>query len=624
MRISWMSGGPQGSGIDTSANIFSKAVAKAGYSIYGNREYYSNIKGRHSYFNLTISDSPARSIDGRIDILATFDAETAFQHFHEVRSIFLYDIKQESISVESIRSIEPDITNEVLETLKEEGGSTIKEVISYLKKRGVNTIGIDYESIIMKVINETGASPVIADRARNVVCIAASFALLGLDKNFLASAIRDVFKSEQYLKINTLAAELGIASAQSSYSLKPISRQEKTAILDGNTISALGKLAGGLRFQSYYPITPAADESTYIEANQVIGLSGNRGRGGVVVLQTEDELAAINSAVGAALTGARAATATSGPGFSLMAEGISWAGMNEVPVTITYYMRGAPATGLPTRSGQADLKFALNVGHGEFPRLVIASGSGREVFYDAIYALNLAERYQTPVIHIIEKTLANSYISIPLSELNGKAGIDRGRLAPDAGEQYKRFEFSNDGISPRAFLGKARMFYTGDEHNEFGHITENSANRTNMYSKRMKKLETADAEIPQEVRANFFGEKDADTILLTWGATTGAALDALEELEGKGIRAGILQVRMFNPYPAKLVESLLKGKRMIIDVESNYGAQAATVLTEKTGIKPTGYILKWNGRAIARDELYEAVVQIHEGKVNKVVLNGGR
>lgn len=623
LKISWMSGGAQGSGIDTSANIFSSAIAKAGYEIYGTREYYSNIKGRHSYFSMTISDSPVHSIGSSVDILTTFDAETVFQHFHEAVKYMIYDKKQENTPVETIRSIEPEIVDEVLKTLESEGGSTIKEVVSYLSKKGVATIGLDYDGMIMQVIKATGASPVIADRARNVICIAASFALLGLDKNYLLSAINSVFKSEQYSKINTLAAELGMDAVKSAYNLKGIAADLKRMILDGNTLSAIGKIAGGLRFQSYYPITPAADESTYIEAHQIIKSSKSGKGGGVVVLQTEDELAAINAAVGAALTGSRSATATSGPGFSLMSEGISWAGMNEVPVVITYYMRGAPATGLPTRSGQSDLKFAVNAGHGEFPHIVIASGSGSEIYGDAIEALNFAERYQTPTIHIIEKILANSYYTANLSEFSAEAKIDRGKLAEAAGEAYKRFEFSADGISPRAFLGKARMFYTGDEHNEYGHITENSANRKAMYEKRLKKLDTADSEIPQEARVRVFGKDDAKITLLVWGATTGAAIDALEYLEKEGISAKIVQVKIFSPYPSKMMNTLLEGTK-IIDIESNYNAQAGSILTENTDIMPEHYVLKWTGRAITRDEIANAVIEIISKGTKKVVLDGGR
>jgi len=401
-----------------------------------------------------------------------------------------------------------------------------------------------------------------------------------------------------------MAAELGYNSVPNVYKLQEYKIEKQRIQVDGNTISAMGKLAGGLRFQSYYPITPASDESVYIEANQNLDMivEGNELRkGGVVVVQAEDELAAINMAVGAALTGVRSATATSGPGFSLMSEGISWAGMNEVPVVITYYMRGAPATGLPTRSGQADLKFALNVGHGEFPRIVIASGDHVEIFWDAIWALNLAEKYQTPVIHIIEKTLANAY-SVFEEELitNRPYVIERGKIVKPTSDYFNRFEVTEDGISPRVFLGQASIFYTGDEHNEEGHITENSINRMKMYEKRNKKLETADKEIPEEQRVNIVGDADKD-----------------------GIKTMMVQVKMFNPYPKNLMKKILSGKSKIIAVENNYNAQGAEVLAEKTGIFATNYILKWTGRPITREEVIEGIKKILERDEKRVVLYGG-
>lgn len=304
-----------------------------------------------------------------------------------------------------------------------------------------------------------------------------------------------------------------------------------------------------------------------------------------------------------------------------MAEGISWAGMNEVPVMITYYMRGAPATGLPTRSGQADLKFAINVSHGEFPRIVIASGTHTEVFKDAILGLNLAERYQTPVIHIIEKSLANAYTTIDKEEIEKEPPeIDRGLLAKDF-DNYKRFKITDDGISPRAFLGQAKMFYTGDEHNEYGHITEASMNRLKMYEKRMKKLDEADKDIPEDSRVNVVG--NADNVLLTWGSPVGAIMDSIDDLKKDGINVQLIQVKIFSPYPTKLMQKLLKGKKKIIAIENNYNAQGAEVLTEKTGIMPTNYILKWTGRPMMKEELARAIKQTVKDNVEKVVLYGG-
>jgi 2-oxoglutarate ferredoxin oxidoreductase subunit alpha len=624
-RRVWMIGGAQGLGVDTSAVVFGNAIAKAGYYLFGNREYYSNIKGRHSYFEVVFDEKPVRSVSAYTDILATFDAETLFQHFTEVKDFVIYGQDYENTSVDMIRSMEPEMAEQVKEELNKAGrGYTVKDVIDYLKEKGVKVVRLNYQDLLMKIAEQFKVPLSVVERAKNIIAVGASYGLLGLPFELLEHAITEVFKNELFVKINTTAAKMGFYSVSSYYNL-PVLKVEKHRIqVDGNTISAMGKLAGGLRFQSYYPITPASDESTYIEANQNLEMviEGNELRkGGAVVVQTEDELAAINMANGAALTGTRAATATSGPGFALMSEGISWAGMNEVPVVITYYMRGAPATGLPTRSGQGDLKFALNVGHGEFPRIVIASGDHVEIFWDAIWALNLAEKYQTPVIHIIEKTLANAYSVFDEELITGKPiKIERGKIVKPTEDYFDRFQFTEDGISPRVFLGQASIFYTGDEHNEEGHITENSINRTKMYEKRIKKLETADKEIPEEERVNVVG--DSDVVLLTWGSPKGAILDAMEELSKEGINVMMVQVKMFNPYPKRLMSKLLQGRKKIIAVENNYQAQGAEVLAEKTGLFATDFILKWTGRPITREEIIYGVKQVLNGE-KRVVLSGG-
>ena len=627
MQLSWLIGGAQGLGVDTSANIFGDAVAKSGYYLYGSREYYSNIKGRHSYFTVMIGDKIMNSISENVNILATFDSETVFQHFYQAKDFIIYNKGLETTQIEMVRSMEPEIIMESESMLEKAGlGTTLLDAVNYAQKKGAKPIAIDYVGELDKIINALKISPPIAERAKNIIAISTTYALLGLDKKHMLDAVQSRFsKNETFLKLNLMAVDAGFKYASSFYNLKDIDANKavKRIQADGNTLSAIGKIAGGLRFQSYYPITPASDESTYIEANQVLNLNGSPDKGGVVVLQTEDELAAINAAIGAALTGARAATATSGPGFSLMSEGISWAGMNEVPVLISYYMRGAPATGLPTRSGQADLKFALNVGHGEFPRIVIASGSHKEIFSDASWALNLAEKYQTPTIHIMEKTLANAYSILNVDDLNiDSIKIDRGKLETNL-EDYKRFKMSDDGISPRAFLGQARMFYTGDEHNAYGHIDESVTNRTNIYKKRLKKLDTADKEIPQETRLRQFGDQNSETVLLTWGSPSGLIEDTMEDLKKEGISVLAIQVKMFSPYPKELMQKLLIGKKRIIAIENNYNAQGADVLTEKTGIMPTNYILKLNGRPMMREEFIEAMKAIMQKGEKTVILNGG-
>ncbi len=622
MRLSWMIGGAQGLGVDTSANLFGSAVAKSGYYLYGSREYYSNIKGRHSYFNVTISDEPANSISDKVNILATFDSESVFQHFREAKDFIIYSKPIAGIHLDTVRSIETEIMDEVKWELESNHlDTTVGGAIQYAERNGAKAIAIDYVNDLNKIINALGMEPALAERAKNIIAIAASYSLLGLDKKHLMDSITSRFsKSNAFLQLNTMAAEIGLAYASSSYNLQKIDNDAERVQVDGNTLAAMGKMIGGLRFQSYYPITPASDESTYIEANQVVSTQSGE-ENGIVVLQTEDELAAINSAIGAALTGARSATATSGPGFSLMAEGISWAGMNEVPVLVTYYMRGAPATGLPTRSGQGDLRFAINVGHGEFPRIVIASGTHTDVYKDSILALNLAERYQTPAIHIVEKSLANAYSTIKKTALGSEGvAIERGSIEKDL-QDYKRFKITEDGVSPRAFLGQTKMFYTGDEHNEHGHISEASMNRLKMYEKRMKKLDKMELEIPEEERLRVIGNGDIG--VLTWGSPIGALMDCIDELAAEGIEMQVVQVKMFSPYPSIRVKELLKGKKKVIAIENNYSAQGAQVFREKTGMEPTSYILKWTGRPMTKEEVADGIRRIVKEDTERIVLHGG-
>jgi len=623
-----MIGGAQGTGIDTAASIFANAIGKAGYYLFGNREYYSNIKGRHSYFVLSISDKRVFSIPENVDILATFDAETIFQHFREVKSYFIYNKALESTKLATINTIEPEISEEIMLFLKERGlEAIVSDVIKFLKQQGVRIIPVDYDEIAKTIAGKLGLPLSAVERIKNIVAVAVSHKLLGLKLEYLIDSLKKQFRSESASKMNIMAAEIGYNLVDSAYNLKELKRDEDIVLLDGNTSVAIGKIYAGVRFQSYYPITPASDESVYIEAHQDVMMidpeTGEKRKGTVVVVQAEDEIAAINMAVGAALAGVRSSTSTSGPGFSLMVEGLSWAGMNEVPIVITYYMRGGPSTGMPTRSSQSDLKFALNAGHGEFPRIVIASGDHVEAFKDAIWAFNLAEKYQVPVIHLLEKALANSFSTIRISELElEKVRIERGKRLENPPPDYLRFKITPDGISPFTPLGKGTVIYNGEEHNEIGHTREASRVRIEMYAKRMRKLEVIDSEIPEEKRLNVFGE-DSKIAIITWGSPKGAIIDALEKLRSEGIKVSVIQIRMFNPYPKNLVKKLLQDKEKIIDVESNYMAQAASLLAEYTGINPTNYILKWNGRLITRDEVINAIKLILEKNERRVVLSAG-
>jgi 2-oxoglutarate ferredoxin oxidoreductase subunit alpha len=337
-------------------------------------------------------------------------------------------------------------------------------------------------------------------------------------------------------------------------------------------------------------------------------------------------------AIGSALTGARSATATSGPGFSLMAEALGWAGMNEVSVVISLYQRAGPSTGLPTRHEQGDLIFAINAGHGEFPRIVLASGDIEESFYDTIKVFNLADRYQMPIIHMLDKAIANSVTTCKIFD-PGKIEIDRGSTVGQitdkdkgAAGNYLRFKLSENPISPKVALGtKDAMFWnTGDEHTEEGHITEDPEMRVRMMDKRMNKLKVALKEMPDEDKAVAYGS--GDVAILSWGSTKGVILDLMEKLEseGEGRRIKFVQVRLMSPFPSELVKSMLKGAKMVIDIEMNYTGQLGSLVRQHTGVEADYQIVKYNGRPISLDEVYNAVMRILGGDApRRQVLKSG-
>jgi len=654
----WMIGGPQGSGVDSAANIFARACCYGGLYVFGNREYHSNIKGLHSYFQIRVAERPIHCHRSFVDLLATFDAETLVRHRSEVvkQGGIIYDPAYEATRIQDIPTLEREFVDESIAELKEKDfGGTVADLVEDARRDGVRIYPLPYMDILKEVAEKLG-EPKLSKVTRmiNILALGVSCAILDYDIELLAKAIRSIFGAKTRIAdMNILASRMAYDHAEKSLGtgfgikLQRVEVSERRIFLMGNQAVALGKLAGGCRFQTYYPITPAADESEYLEANERLELSAPsqvstpeieeaslvKESGSIVVVQTEDEIAAINMASGAVLTGTRASTSTSGPGFSLMVEGLGWAGMNEVPVVITYYQRGAPSTGLPTRHGQDDLRFAIHAGHGEFARIVLASGDIEESFYDAALAFNYAERFQMPVIHLLDKAMANSSNTHPTFNISNMK-VERGELLDSEGlrkllqerSEYRRFELTESGISPRIPLGiEGTIFWnTGDERNEMGHIDENPTTRTKMIEKRMKKLEIVEREIPTSEKLNFFGDEDNAATVVSWGSLKGAILEAKERLEAEGIKINFLQVRLMHPFPAEDVSRLLSGAKRIIDVEMNYSGQLAGIIREKTGILIEDLILKYNGRPMTSDEVYEAIKSVLVGKAERrqVLMHG--
>jgi len=626
-EVNWMAGGPQGAGVDSAANIFGRACGYGGLYVFGRREYHSNIKGLHSYFHLRVSQNEVLANVNDVDLLAAFDAETVVRHVGEVVSSggIIVDKDQMGTRVLEIPTLPPEFKDEVRIYINQKGlGEELSDFLDDAKKAGVSVFEIPYMDLLKTIAAKLGIEQISkVTRMINVLTTGVSFALLGYDRGLVEKAINAVFSDKpKVAEMNVMALREAHDYTQRTfkegfpYKLMSSDAKEQRIFVSGNQAVAMGKILGGCRVQTYYPITPAADESEYLEAHEV--LKTRSGDGGIIIVQTEDEIAAVNSASGAALAGARAATSTSGPGFSLMVEGLSWAGNSEVPLVITYYQRGAPATGLPTRHGQADLRFAIHAGHGEFPRIVLCSGDIRECFYDAARAFNYAERFQLPVIHLIDKAMANCSQTYPLFD-TGHFKIQRGEIL-DASKleegTYKRFGFTETGVSPRVFLGTKNgvHWYTGDEHNEFGHISEEPFNRIKMIEKRMRKLELIDKEIPLEEKINFFGDKDSENIIVSWGSPKGAILEAMEMLKAEGHDLGFIQFRMLHPLPKEHVATTLETEKNVIDVEGNYLGQLGGLLKEEAGVQVNFYVLKYTGRPITTTEVYFALKNILLGK----------
>ena len=624
--LSWLIGGPQGSGVESGANIFSRVCADVGYQVFGKREFYSNIKGEHSYFVVRISNKKINSNVDDIHLMVSFDAETIFRHADEVikGGTIIYDSSLENIPTDEVHTLDQYFKARLENHLKiQKKEFSIKGILESAKDRGVNICPVSFRDILSKLAEDTN-NPRLKGMIRmfNVIGVSLSLGLLGLDPKPLLESIQTIFsKKPKIAEINKQAANYAYNYAaakfqKTNFTLNSVSKESNTILVQGHQGTALGKMVCGCRFQSYYPITPASDESVFLESNEILDVREDR-PGSTVVVQTEDEISAIGMMIGGALTGTRSSTCTSGPGFSLMAEALGWAGINEVPVVLTTYQRSGPSTGLPTRHGQDDLLFTINAGHGEFPRIVYSSGNIEESFYDTAKCFNYADIFQVPVIHMLDKFIASSVITCKRFDPE-KISIDRGKLLDKIeNKPYKRFEKTTDGISPRSKLGlEDGIFWnTGDESDEFGHISEDPHVRMEMMDKRLSRFDLILERIPKEEQLISFGK--GDYLIISWGSAKGPILDALEMLKKENINIGFIELKLLHPFPTDYVKSLISEAKTIIDVEANHTGQLGTLFKQNVGRDVDHYILKYTGRAMTCTEVYNSLKKIVNGKAQK-------
>ncbi len=624
--LTWVIGGPQGGGVETAANIFAGACAASGLKIFGKREYYSNIKGEHSYFGVRVSDKVIRSNVNGVTMLAAFDAETIFRHADDVFNdgAIVYESDLAPIKVEEVPTLDGPFKERLLKYLALKNMPlTIQGALDAVKEKGVQLYPVPFKTILSNLADET-QNPKLRGMFRmlNVLAVSVSFGLLGLPPETLLKSVESIFsKKPAIAEMNKHAANYAYNFATAKYpkykhQLSPLPKEPDTILLQGFQSTGLGKIASGCRFQSYYPITPASDESVFLESNETFEVENNR-PGSAMVVQTEDEISAIGMTIGAALTGTRAATSTSGPGFSLMAEALGWAGINEVPIVVTLYQRSGPSTGLPTRHGQDDLQFAIHAGHGDFPRIVYASGDMEEGFYDTAKCFNYAETFQLPVIHMMDKFIASTVATVKRFDPT-KITIERGKLLEKIDTQdYKRFAPSQDNVSPRSRLGLENGIFwnTGDESDEHGHISEDPENRVYKMDKRASKIELAIKTIPKEDQATNYGV--SEYCIVSWGSTKGPILDAIEMLKKEELSVGFIQIKLLQPFPTDYIKSLLKGAKTIIDIEANHSAQLGSLLNEHLDRKVDYYIVKYSGRPMTCTEIYDSLKKILQNKAEK-------
>ncbi len=573
-ELSILVGGEAGAGLDTTGQILLLCASRGGLYAFGNTEIPSLIRGGHNSFSVRIGSEKVLGHMQQVHILIALNEETITLH-------------QEDVTENGAIIYDGDILQD------------IEKKPWFRKDRR-------YVAVPLTSFAKTIAQDPIA---KNMVAIGATFALVDYDINFVESVIDKQFKrkGEIIVKRNhdAVLAGYGHVKAQNidfPYSLRKTDAPAKI-LLSGNDAMCLGAIRAGVKFVGEYPMSPSSSILHYMaaEAHEY----------NIAVRQTEDEIAAINTVIGAGFTGVRAMAGTSGGGFSLMTEGLGLAGMTETPIVIALCQRPGPSTGLPTRSDQGDLEFAMHASQGEFPRIILAPGDSEESFYMAGEAFNFAEEYQTPVIIMSDKYLAESKQTVDELDQNDIT-VERGKLLSDeeiARAPFERFAWSEDGISTRSLPGQPKGMFVvaSDEHDPIGNICEDADNRKMQMEKRMQKLITAGKAIKEKYRV--FGSERANILLVSWGGTKGMILEAQEILKAQGISTKFLQMTVILPFPHE-IQKILEKTDTVVAIEQNYSAQLARVIRRETGFLIPHEIVKYTGRPFFATEIATTIQHV--------------
>jgi len=536
-------GGAAGQGLATIGRLLSKSVTRSGYHLLVTQKYMSRVRGGHNTFAIRLGSDPIVASTEAIDILVALNAETL--KLHQAR------LKPEAIVVAG-----DDLDTEDFNTLR----IPFKELAP--KSLFYNTVALGVLGavvcqdikILEQLLSETFAKKGAAVVQANIDVLRAAYDWVALQKcDFPCIA--------------------------------PPEESGEQIMVNGNEAIALGALAAGCNFLSFYPMTPATTVAmSLIEKGGPLGL---------VYEQVEDEIAAVNMAVGASFAGARAIVSTSGGGFALMVEGVSLAGVSETPLVCVVVQRPGPATGMATRTEQGDLNLVLYAGHGEFPRAVFAPADPEECFYLTHKAFDLAEQFQTPVFILSDQYLADSYCSQEPFDVESLPQIASPMLDADA-DQYKRYQLTEDGISPRLVPGSTKALVRADshEHDENTIITEDGLNRMMQNTKRLNKEYGLWDEV---IEPDYYGEDKPDILLVSWGSSLGACLDAMDIADfGKSV--GVLHFKQVWPLLEDTFIDYLEESGMVVTVEGNATGQFAKLIAQETGFMIREYILRFDGR----------------------------
>lgn len=545
-------GGEAGQGLVTIGELLAKTLVECGYYIVVTQSYQSRVRGGHNTFTIRTGHEPIHAPKEPIDLLIALDAETVALH-------------QTELSERAFVVIDASLPGDGFDSFK----VPYKELAS-LRYENVAALGI--------VARLLGLDPSVSEEV--------------LEHKFGKKGARVTEENKQALRASYQWATDQLQQNQMDLDflrLPATKRQSRRLILTGNQALALGAISAGLKFCSFYPMTPAT--SIAVTVNE------HSSRMGIVVEQAEDEIAAVNMALGASFVGAPSMVTTSGGGFALMTEGVSLAGMTETPLVIVVGQRPGPATGLPTRTEQGDLDLVLYAGHGEFPRAILAPGSVEDCFHLARHAFELAEKYQGPVFILTDQFIADSHravVPFSLEELSFvKAGAD-----PDSIKTpYHRYAVTESGVSPRLLPGASQhlVIADSDEHGEDGHLTEDLSIRVRMVDKRLSKTKGLENEV---LAPHYEGDPDPDLLLVCWGTTLGSVLEAGSKLRSNGTRTAALHFSQVWPLCPEQFMNHLESSKQVVCIESNATGQFARLIMRETGFRIQKRLLRYNGLPI--------------------------